>query len=327
MRKIFLYVLLAGLVVLLTAVAVFHYGMGLDWLDASYFSLTIMTTIGFGDFTLKNTTPAIKIFGMFLMLVGTASFASIFGIVTDFLLKARIEEVLGVRRRKMKDHIILCGLGTVGFRVFQWLHKMNEQVVVLEKSADGKFVNAVKAMKIPVVIGDLSLPETLDRVNIAEARCLIAATDKDLVNIEAGLNARAANDDIRVVLRIFDQNLAGKLQDGMNFDMALSTSALAAPAFAMAAVDPSVVGSFFVGDDLVLNIELFVQEGTPLSEMTSQELVQLGDYAVLAHEAACDKNHTLIPSVDIKFSPGDRLVIAVPNKAAPNLHKLNRVQD
>lgn len=327
MRKLFFYVLLAGLAVLVTAVVVFHYAMGLDWLDASYFSLTIMTTIGFGDFSLKDTAPAIKIFGMFLMLVGTASFASIFGIVTDFLLKARIEEILGVRRRKMKDHIILCGLGTVGFRVFQWLHKLNEPVVVVEKSDDGKFVNTVKAMKIPVVIGDLSVPETLDRVNISQARCIIAATDKDLVNIEAALNARSRNEEIRVVMRVFDQNLAAKLQDGMAIDVALSTSALAAPAIAMAAVDPSVVGSFFVGDDLVLNIELIVQEGAALASMTSKELVQLGDYAILAHEAVAAKKPTLIPSAEIVFAPGDRLVIAAAHKATPRLHELNRVQN
>ena len=326
MRKLFLFVLLAGLIFLVTAVVVFHLSMGLDWLNAVYFTLTIMTTIGFGDISLLETRPAIKIFGMFLMLVGTASFAALFGIVTDFLLKARIEEFLGVRRRKMKDHIILCGLGTVGYRVFQWLHKMNEQVVVLEKSSDVKFVDTLKAQKIPVVIGDPSLPETLDRVNIADARCIIAATDKDLVNIEAALNARSVNEDIRVVLRIFDQNLAAKLQDGMDIDVALSTSALAAPAFAMAAIDPSVVGSFFVGDDLMLNIQLIVGEGTPLSEMTSSELVKLGDYAILAHEGAIGKKRTLIPSSELTFAPGDRLVIATPHSAAPNLHKLNRVQ-
>ncbi len=310
-----------------TAVVVFHLAMGLEWLDAAYFSLTIMTTIGFGDISLLDAGPAVKLFGMFMMLVGTASFASLFGIVTDFLLKTRIEEILGVRRRKMKDHIILCGLGTVGFRVFQWLHKMKEQVVVLERSGDGKFVEAVKALKVPVVIGDLSLPETLDRLNVGQARCIIAATDKDLVNIEAALSARSVNSDIRVVVRIFDHNLAAKLQDGMGIDVALSTSALAAPAFAMAAVDPSVVGSFFVGDDLMLNIQLFVQEGSALALMTSSQLVQMGDYAILVHESAGGKRRSLIPSFDIAFAPGDRLVIATPRVHAKGLHDLNRAQD
>ena len=139
----------------------------------------------------------------------------------------------------MRNHVVLCGLGNIGFRVLEHLRKLGEIVIIVEKHEDGNFVKQAKAMKVPVVIGDIRFSSVLEDVNIVEAKCLIAATDDDLANLDAALTARAARDDIRVVLRMFDQELAEKVRDGFGIETAFSTSALAAPAFAMAAVDPA----------------------------------------------------------------------------------------
>lgn len=323
MRKIFLLVLLAGLLFTLTGMVVFHQTLGLPWLDSIYFVITIMTTVGFGDISLLNAPPLVKIFGIALMFVSTACLAALLGIITDYLVKANLNEALGLRRRKMKDHIIVCGLGNVGYRVVQWLHNIDEKVMVIEKDEDAKFVRAVRAMKVPVVIGDMSVPGTLDRANIQAARCLMAATAKDLLNIETALNARAVNKDIRLVLRVFDTNLAEKLQTSMDIDIALSTSALSAPAFAMAAVNPAVVGSFYVADDLMLNMKIDINEGSQLASMTSKQLLEQGDFALLAHISAKTGERTLVPNRDIPFAPGDTITVAAARKAESTLYKLN----
>ncbi|MEM1322515.1 MAG: potassium channel family protein [Bacteroidota bacterium] len=47
---------------------VYHYLEGWDWVDAFYFSVITLTTIGYGDFAPQ--TPAGKIFTMFYILIG-----------------------------------------------------------------------------------------------------------------------------------------------------------------------------------------------------------------------------------------------------------------
>jgi hypothetical protein len=107
---------------------------------------------------------------------------------------------------------------------------------------------------------------------------VIACTDDDLSNVEIALDAREISPDIRVVLRLFDQRLASKIVNSFDIEAAFSASALAAPAFAAAAVDPSVKDSFYVGDDLFVYSAFWVPEG---SSLTSQSVWDLwGKYDV-----------------------------------------------
>ena len=61
----------------LTGVAVFwgFSGLGLDLVDAIYFTVTIITTTGFGDINLREAPPALQLYGVTLMLSGTAALA------------------------------------------------------------------------------------------------------------------------------------------------------------------------------------------------------------------------------------------------------------
>src|SRR5205823_6818205 len=83
-------------------------------------------------------------------------------------------------------------------------------------------------------------------------------------NLEIALDARRVQPGIRVVMRMFDQNMADKIRDGFNIHIAMSQSAMAAPAFASAAIDRSIISSIAVGDQLVVMQRWRVQEGGPL---------------------------------------------------------------
>lgn len=120
MRKLFLVVTAVAAVLALAGTAVFHFGHGLSWLDSVYFVVTTMSTVGYGDISLGKAAPPLKVFGMFLMVAGPAAMAATFGLITDLLLRTRLRDMLGQRRRKaMRDHIVLCGLGNVGIRTLR----------------------------------------------------------------------------------------------------------------------------------------------------------------------------------------------------------------
>jgi Trk K+ transport system NAD-binding subunit len=153
------------------------------------------------------------------------------------------KEWIAVQSQSMKDHVVLCGGGRVGYRVLGELQKLGMDVVVIERDEKAPFVPTMRRSGAPVLIDDVRDPGALKAVNIAHARAIVCATDDDLANLNLALDARKANPSIRVVIRLFDDDLVENARGALGFE-ALSTSSLAAPAFAMRAVDPSVLASF-----------------------------------------------------------------------------------
>ena len=314
-------VVCAGLMV--AGVIVFRYSAGLPWPDAIYFVITTMTTVGYGDINLQKSPTAIKLFGNFLMITGAATLAALFGIITDTILNSRLREFFGKGRLNMHDHIVLCGLGKLGYRILEHLKKLGEDVVAIEIQEECRFADDARNMGVPVITGDIRLLSTLEKANINKARCLITVSDEDMANLEAALSARSMNEDIRIVMRMFDQNLANKIRGGFAIETAFSTSALAAPAFAMAAVDPSIIGSFYVGEDLMLNLEITVRDGSRLNGMTTEEMEKRGEASILAYESVSIGKREIHPSDSITLNPGDKLFISTVPRFVPKIHELN----
>jgi len=77
-------------------------------------------------------------------------------------------------------------------------------------------------------------PAALEAANIKNARTIILASQNDSMNLQIALKARSMNPDIKVVIRIFDEDFAHALQEQFGF-IALSATEMAAPVFAASA--------------------------------------------------------------------------------------------
>ena len=152
----------------------------------------------------------------------------------------------------MQDHVILFGLGKLGLRILQELLRLDEQVVVVER--DTKCPNLAYARKhgVPVRIGMGREEDILLDLNIKSAKSVILATNDDLMNLEIAIDARAVRPGIRVVLRVFDQELADKIKNTLDLKLAFSTWELSAPVFAMASADRTIMNAFYVGKELMV---------------------------------------------------------------------------
>lgn len=83
-----------------------------SYLDAVYFTVTIIATVGFGDYNFAQQEWQLKIFGIFLMMVGAGTISVVYAYVTNFVISRRIEQVVGRQRATdMEGHVVICGLG------------------------------------------------------------------------------------------------------------------------------------------------------------------------------------------------------------------------
>ncbi len=112
-----------------------------------------------------------------------------------------------------KDHVIVAGLGRLGFRIVQQLLNFGEEVVGIEIDPNTEFVQRVMDLHVPVVSGDATRPNILEQAGIKRACSIVTCTENDLTNLEIALVARELKPDIRVVLRMFDDDMAPKVAD------------------------------------------------------------------------------------------------------------------
>ena len=183
----------------------------------------------------------------------------------------------------LNEHVIVCGAGKIGFRVILELRKLGREVVVIERNADGRFIDKLRSMSIPLIIADARRSETLYKANIERAAAIIPCTEDELTNLDIALDARDIKPDIKVVLRMFDPDLARRVEKGFGIHTALSTSAIAAPVFAASALDLNVKSSFYVGDKLLNLSELVIQTRSLLRDWTVERLEREMDLNVVSY--------------------------------------------
>ena len=68
-----------------SAVILFRNTLELSWIDAAYFTTSIVTTVGFGDFNLEHAPTWLKLFGIGLMFAGIMLIGIIASLLTLFI--------------------------------------------------------------------------------------------------------------------------------------------------------------------------------------------------------------------------------------------------
>jgi Trk K+ transport system NAD-binding subunit len=207
----------------------------------------------------------------------------------------------------MSDHVVLVGVGRLGYSTFMLLRKLGQPVVVIDRDAQGQFLGDVRRDGSPLLIGDGRRDELLKEAGIERARAIVLATEDDLANLEMALDARRFNPQIRVVLRMFDQNMADKIAGAVNIRLAMSQSAISAPAFAAAAIEPSIVACNIIDDRMVVMVSREVVAGDPLAGKTVGEVAASLRCVVVSKRAK--GRAELFPGAGAVVSVGDGLVL------------------
>lgn len=206
----------------------------------------------------------------------------------------------------LNKHAILVGLGHLGFRVVQQLHRMGTRLAVIELNHSAETFAAVQGLGIPVIEGDATRQDLLEAAGIERARTIVLCTQNDARNLQVAVKARSLNPGIQVVIRIFDDDFAQALHKQFGF-IALSATGMAAPAFAAAAAGADVTRPITVEGQLLSLARLGVTGGAGLDGLEVGMVEQKYDLSVvlLKHEDESDMH----PGASRTLAPGDVLVV------------------
>lgn len=235
-----------------------------------------------------------------------------------FSSKRKLQEWWIMEASTYRNHIVLCGLGRVGYRIVQELLAAKEPVVAIEKDGESMFVEEMQDLGVPVLIGEARLKKNLLLANVEQARAIILATNDDLANLDSALTAREVKPDIKVVLRLFDDTLANKV--AAQFEMpVISTSQVCAPAFVAAVTGRNVHQCFRLDEQTIHLADLRIFR---LSPRTVAALQKEFGVSVVLHK----KNRAGAAMADAEslIQAGDTLVVAAPLEKMQKLEEANR---
>ncbi len=194
---------------------------------------------------LGNSAPPtpydwVKLFNLATTVAAVGLLWVLLSYLTALVLAERLETRMVRRARRLHDHVVVVGLGRVGYRVVRLLLDLGIPAVAVERDAESRFVEAV-GYHTPVVTGDGRLAETLLRAGADQARCVIACANDDLANLVTCAEARKLNPSVRTVSHTFDDRLVEHLGATFQVDRAISSNRFAVSAFLGAAVDDAAI--------------------------------------------------------------------------------------
>jgi len=184
---------------------------GYSFVDAFYTVAKVTVTVG-PSAAADNGSDAFQLFSAIVMLM-TLGFAAVLtaGLVNR-LLDPRLTGIVGPAAVPRRDHVIVVGMGQIGFRLCELLRDLGIPVVAVEQNQSAKNVPRAKDMRLPVVIGSGASQRLLRRLSIRRARALAAVTSDEVENIAIGVAARGLRDDLNIALRAGDGDATSETQ-------------------------------------------------------------------------------------------------------------------
>jgi voltage-gated potassium channel len=206
-----------------------------------------------------------------------------------------------------RNHVIVLGVGHLGLRVIRALAKMGFDTVAIDYQITPARAEELRKLRVPLVNSDGRLASTLEQAALPAAQALIVCTSNDHMNLEVTMRARDLNPDIRIVVRMWEDDFAQQIRRFMNVEAVLSTTNIAAPSFAAYALGIEITQTLTVDGVDYSMIQLTVTPGSFLDGPTIGELQEKHDMDIVLH--GDDGALVVHPAASTQVRAGDTLVI------------------
>jgi len=192
-------------------------GADVSLLDALYMTAITITTVGFQDVVGAGSTAGGKVFTIVYLFFSVGTIFYLFTVLAAFMVEGEVRKVfkrrtMEKRIEKMRNHYIVCGIGMVGLYVVHELFEMKRPQVAIDTDAEKFDLLKMRNIDIPVLLGDATENELLERAMVREARGLFATTNSDNDNIVIALTAKQLNPQLRVICRCTDTKNTDKIK-------------------------------------------------------------------------------------------------------------------
>ncbi len=170
-----------------------------SWANCFYWTLTTMSTLGYGDITFEQETG--RIFSMLVMFTGVIYlFIVLPFFFMEFFYKPFVKFQMGARVPRKFDpvdepHVILTHYDSISHALMDKFQQFGYPFVLIEEDLDEAL--RLHDMDIPVMVGDLDEIETFQNASIEQAK-MVVATDDDIRNVNIAFRARDAAPDVIV---------------------------------------------------------------------------------------------------------------------------------
>ncbi|HEY3353374.1 MAG TPA: potassium channel protein [Polyangia bacterium] len=191
--------------------------------DCAYMTAISVTTVGYGEVIEVSKVPFGRLVIVVIIFGGLGVAVYFASTLTTFFVEGEFQQYR--KRRKMeqqiskvKDHIIVCGIGTSGFHIVEELIATKWRIVCIDASSERieRIHDLPRANTVPCILGDATDDDVLLKAGVERARGLITAlsSDKDnlFVVISARELARKLNPTLKIVAKAVDIHTSEKLR-------------------------------------------------------------------------------------------------------------------
>lgn len=197
---LFLIGLIAGFTIIFHLLMRYVEGRTYSWLTGLYWTLTVMSTLGFGDITFSSDIG--RLFSIVVLVTGIIAFLIVlpFTFIRFFYAPWLEAQLHAECPRQLPEgttgHVLICRYDAIAENLMKRLAHNKIPHFIVEQ--DPATATEMYHEGIPVVQGNLDSRKTYERLLIDDA-LLLFANDADTTNTNITLTAREASKDVRIV--------------------------------------------------------------------------------------------------------------------------------
>lgn len=203
--RILLQFLLALAIMVIVYSILFHYimaweGRDFSWVTGFYWTLTVMSTLGFGDITFHGDLG--RIFSVFVLLSGVLFLLILlpFTFIQFFYAPWMEAQSAALAPRELPEettgHVIMTSYGPVTSTLIKKLKQYHYSYVVLVPELQEAL--RLSDLDVKVVVGELDDPETYQKIRV-ETAAMVVTTRSDAVNTNVVSTVRGISEIVPVI--------------------------------------------------------------------------------------------------------------------------------
>lgn len=177
----------------------FHFLEKQPWDDAVYWTVTTMSTVGYGD--LSPTTGWGRVHAMFLMVMGIGIFGLVVESFISLLLEISERRRRGMIKVKQDEHILICGWSETIREVILESSKMGVDVFVLSSDPEVRDEVEQCSADATYIKGDPTRWEDLERAGVERAALVIIDLPTDSESLDCLITMRGRT-EARIVAEV-----------------------------------------------------------------------------------------------------------------------------